>query len=225
VAHSGQSINPDRQAEPHPHATVFSPDAKYLFVCDLGTDQVVRYSVDELGHGKSDGATAGEVSAGSGPRHLSFSPDARHAYLVNELSNTVVAYAYDLSSGELSEIQEIGMLPASFDGENTAAEIAIHPSGSFVYASNRGHDTIACYVRDPKTGKLTATGHVDTTGSGPRHFGVDPTGLWMLVANQNTDHVVSMKIAPESGVPKWTGKSLGFPAVSCALFWPGERQP
>ncbi|MFP4377309.1 MAG: lactonase family protein [Spirochaetales bacterium] len=225
VTHSGQSVNPDRQAEPHPHATVFSPDASYLFVCDLGIDQVVRYSVSSLLRGEGEGVVAAEVSAGSGPRHLSFSADARHAYLVNELSNTVVAYAYDPATGDLSELQEIGMLPASFDGENTAAEIAIHPSGRFVYASNRGHDTIACYTRDAESGKLSANGYVDTTGSGPRHFGIDPTGLWMLVANQNTDQVVSMKIDPETGVPKWTGKSLGFPAASCALFWPTERQP
>jgi 6-phosphogluconolactonase len=144
---------------------------------------------------------------------------------VNELSNTVIAYAYDSAGGELTELQEIGMLPASFDGENTAAEIAVHPSGAFVYASNRGHDTIACYTRDPASGKLTATGHVDTTGSGPRHFGIDPTGAWMLVANQNTDHVVSMKIDPASGIPKWSGQSLAFPAASCALFWPIDRQP
>ena len=223
--HTGQSVNPDRQAEPHPHATVFSPDSNYLFVCDLGTDSIMRYAIEDLRGGQAGGAVAAQASAGSGPRHLAFAGDGRHAYLVNELSNTVIAYSYHPTRGELGELQEISMLPATFDGENTAAEILVHPSGSFVYASNRGHDTIACYTRDAQSGKLTSTGYVDTTGSGPRHFDIDPSGSWMLVANQNTDHVVSMKIDAESGVPKWSGQSLAFPAASCALFWPTDRQP
>lgn len=222
VRHSGHSINKRRQAEPHPHATTFSPDGAWLFVCDLGIDRIVRYSVDDILAGSGGdlaGEPAAEVRPGSGPRHFEFSPDARFGYLVNELSNTVVAYAYEAASGSLEELQEISMLPDTFDGESTAAEIQVHPSGRFVYASNRGHDTIAVFARNEKSGLLEAAGHFDTTGNGPRHFQIDPTGEWCLVANQQSDHVVSFRIDQETGQGTWTGKSVQVTAPSCAEFW------
>ena len=219
VRHSGSSVNKARQAEPHPHATTFSPDGDYVFVCDLGTDEVVRYAVGDVAGGAPKGTPAAKARPGSGPRHFEFSDDGKFAYLVTEMGNTVVTYAYDASDGSLEELQEISTLPDTFDGESAAAEVQLHPNGRFLYASNRGHDTIAVFARDPDSGLLEAAGHFDTTGSGPRHFQVDPSGQWCLVSNQATDHVVSFRIDESTGMGTWTGKSVQVPTPSCTEFW------
>jgi len=218
VRHSGSSVNPNRQAEPHPHATTFSPDARALFVCDLGTDTITSYKIDDLLAGRTEGQTVADVTPGSGPRHLEFSSDGKFAYLVTELANTVIAYGYDEASGALTQLQEISTLPPGFDGTSTAAEIQLHPSGNFLYASNRGHDSVAVFTRDPATGLLEAGSHFDTTGSGPRHFQIDPSGQWCLVSNQASDHVVSFRIDPTTGRGTWTGKSITVPQPSCTEF-------
>jgi len=218
IRHSGSSVNPNRQAEPHPHATTFSPDARALFVCDLGTDTITSYSIDDLLAGRTEGRTVTDVTPGAGPRHLEFSADAKFAYLVTELANTVIAYAYDEATGTLTKLQEISTLPPGFDGTSTAAEIQLHPSGAFLYASNRGHDSIAVFTRDAATGLLETDSHFDTTGSGPRHFQIDPSGEWCLVSNQASDHVVSFRIDPTTGRGTWTGKSITVPQPSCAEF-------
>ncbi|MFW6290769.1 MAG: lactonase family protein [Spirochaetota bacterium] len=219
VRHTGSSVNPARQAEPHPHATTFSPDGDYIFVCDLGTDEVVRYAVADVAGGSPKGEPAAKTKPGSGPRHFEFSDDGRFAYLVTEMGNTVVVYACDAADGSLEELQEISTLPDTFDGESTAAEVQIHPNGRFLYASNRGHDTIAVFARDPASGLLEAAGHFDTTGSGPRHFQVDPSGQWCLVSNQASDHVVSFRVDEPTGMGTWTGKSVQVPAPACTEFW------
>ena len=219
VRHSGSSVNKARQAEPHPHATTFSPDGDYVFVCDLGTDEVVRYAVGDVAGGAPKGTPAAKARPGSGPRHFEFSDDGKFAYLVTEMGNTVVTYAYDASDGSLEELQEISTLPDTFDGESAAAEVQLHPNGRFLYASNRGHDTIAVFARDPDSGLLEAAGHFDTTGSGPRHFQVDPSGQWCLVSNQATDHVVSFRIDESTGMGTWTGKSVQVPTPSCTEYW------
>jgi 6-phosphogluconolactonase len=224
VRHTGSSVNARRQSEPHPHATTFSPDGAFVFVCDLGTDRVMRYRTEDLvggrlsaGRGPS-ASVAAEATPGAGPRHFEFSPDGRFGYLVTEMGNTVVSYAYDPSSGALDELQEISTLPAGFAGESSAAEIQVHPGGSFVYASNRGHDSIAVFARDRESGLLEATGHFLTTGSNPRHFQVDPSGTWCLVANQSSDNVVSFRIDAKSGMGVPSGKSLRATSPSCAEF-------
>ncbi len=218
VRHSGSSVNPKRQAEPHPHATTFSPDAHTLFVCDLGTDTITSYRIDDLLAGRTEGLTVAAVTPGAGPRHLEFSSDAKFAYLVTELANTVIAYAYDETNGTLTELQEISTLPPGFEGTSTAAEIQLHPSGNFLYASNRGHDSIAVFARNPATGLLEADSHFDTTGSGPRHFQIDRSGEWCLVSNQASDHVVSFRIDPSTGRGTSTGESITAPQPSCTEF-------
>ena len=216
LGHEGSSVNRDRQSEPHPHATTFSPDGAYLYVCDLGTDRIMRYPVDTLGSGS--GTVAAEAAPGSGPRHLAFSPDARYAYLVNELSNTVVAYAYRAEDGSLSLLEELSTLPQGYDQVSYAAEIQVHPSGRFVYASNRGHETIAVFARDEADGTLELDGFFDVAGRGPRHFQVDASGTWCLVANQGSEQVCSFRIEPQTGMGRWTGKSLSATAPACVEF-------
>ncbi len=216
--HEGSSVMESRQGEPHPHATTFSPDRRFLYVCDLGTDKVMRYSTESLAAGRVEGEVAAESKPGSGPRHLDFSPDGRFAYLVTELASTVVAYACTPEDGSLSEIQVVSMLPDGFDGESWAAEVQVHPNGDFVYASNRGHDTIAVFRRDGSNGKLDRTGYFDVIGRTPRHFQIDPSGSWCLVANQQSDQVASFRIDPKSGNGTWSGKSVQAQAPSCAVF-------
>ena len=160
IRHTGSSVHPTRQRKAHPHATVFSPDNQFLFVCDLGIDRIVRYRLHY------DDATpcerAGEIVTppGSGPRHMLFSSDRKFVYLVNELASTVVAYRYSAADGDLEQLAELSALPAEFTGTNTCAEIQMHPSGQFVYASNRGHDSIAVFRRDPETGTLEVPHHL-----------------------------------------------------------------
>jgi 6-phosphogluconolactonase len=224
VRHHGKSVNPNRQAEPHPHATTFSPDRAWLFVCDLGTDRIMRYKTDALLAGSAEepaapeGEAAAVIAPGSGPRHITFSADARFVYLVNELSNTVTVFSYEAQTGGLEAVQELSSLPSTFDGQSTGAEIQIHPNGRFLYASNRGHDSIAVFARDTASGELEFQTTVDVTGEHPRHFQIDASGEWCLVANQFTDHVVSFHVDPGSGQLSWTGKSIQVPAPSCCEF-------
>ncbi|MFP4113923.1 MAG: lactonase family protein [Spirochaetota bacterium] len=220
VKHRGHSVNASRQAEPHPHGVYFSPDGKHLSVCDLGTDKIMRYQIDALlaGVGSEAGEPAASVTPGSGPRHLSYSADGGFAYLVTELANTMVVYRVHPGTGDFEQLQELSTLPELFDGENTAGEVQIHPNGRFVYASNRGHDTIAVFARDEQSGLLEPAGHFDTTGNGPRHFQIDPSGAWCLVSNQFSDHVVSFRIDPKTGMGRWSGKSVHVVEPSCTEF-------
>ena len=226
VRHSGSSVNEGRQGEPHPHATTFSPDGQFLFVCDLGTDELMRYEVARLA-----GSTAGEMSSsqaggvvaatlppGSGPRHIAFSPDNRHLYVVNELSSTVVAYTYDAAVGGVSQIHEVSTLPDGYEGESFCAEIQVHPTGRFVYASNRGHESIVAFARDEESGTLTPADFASTQGEHPRHFQIEPTGRWCLVANTFSNTVASMRVNAESGALEWTGKSIAATGPSCCEF-------
>lgn len=219
VQHSGSSVNPDRQEGPHVHGTTISPDRQNVFVCDLGIDRIMCYGVPQLRAGTDiAGSVAASLRPGAGPRHLTFSHDGKFAYVVTELANTVVAYAYDASRAELTPLQEISVLPENYDGENTAAELQIHPSDGFLYVSNRGHDSIAVFRRDRSTGILEAGGHVSSGGSGPRHFQIEGGGRWCLVANQFSDITSSFRIDGQTGMAHATGYTLTSTAPSCVEF-------
>lgn len=229
VRHAGKSVNPKRQAEPHPHATNFSPDGRFLFVCDLGIDRVMRYPVDRLRDGggaalgamEARGVEAAVLPAGAGPRHLTFSSDGAFVYVFTELSNAIVVFAYDAERGALTEVQQLSSLPETFDGESTGAEIQLHPNGRFLYVSNRGHESLARFTRNPETGMIQPDGYVDVTGEHPRHFQIDASGSWCLVANQHTDHVVSFRVDARTGALSWSGCSLKVTAPSCCEFLRG----
>ncbi len=216
--HEGSSIH-ERQDQPHAHSADFSADNRFAFFSDLGLDQVKIYRADPSAATLAPhDPTNVTVEAGSGPRHLALHPGGRSAYGVNELSSTVTVYDYDAEAGELSVAQTVSTLPEGFEGENYTAEIYVHPSGEFVYASNRGHDSIAVFALDPSTGRLTPKEQVSTNGEWPRNFTFSPNGRYLLVANQNSDNVVVFSIDSETGALIPTGIDLSIDAPVCLLF-------
>ncbi len=200
IKHEGYSVNAQRQTAPHVHATVFSKDNKFLFVPDLGIDKVMIYSFAQK-KGKLDPAKIPfhMTEAGTGPRHFDFSPNGRFAYLLEELSGSISAYHYN--KGELHLLQNISALPPEYSGPAGSADIHVSPDGKFLYASNRGEsNTIAIFGIDSNTGMLTLTDHHSTLGKTPRNFNFDPTGNFLLVANQNSDEIVIFKRDKETGL-------------------------
>ena len=159
-----------------------------------------------------------EVKPGGGPRHFAFRPDARFAYTNNEMTSTVTAFAYDPVAGSLEEIETVGTLPADYSGGNSTAEVLVHPSGRFLYVSNRGHDSIAVFSIDPETGKLSAAGHFSSGGQTPRNFAIDPTGQFLLAANQKTHNVTVFRIDLRTGGLTPTGSEVTVPNAVCVRF-------
>jgi 6-phosphogluconolactonase len=213
--HRGSSINRARQTSPHPHSCNFDPSGRFLFVPDLGMDKIFVYGVDD---GKLTASEPVTVAAGSGPRHMAFAPSGKFAYLINEMASTVIAYSYD--RGALKEVQTISTLPPGFNKPNTAAEIAVHPNGRFLYASNRGDDSIAIFAIDQVSGTLSLIGFQPTLGKGPRQFAIDPTGNFLIVANQSSDSVVLFRVDPDTGRLTTTGTAFTVSSPVCVAFLP-----
>ena len=223
VQHAGSSVNPDRQQGPHAHSFNPDPSNRFALACDLGLDQVLVYRFDpEKGTLAPNDPPFGKVAPGGGPRHLAFHPNGKLAYVVNEMGNTVTTFAWDGDRGTLTEIQTVGTLPADFTGSNTTAEVTVHPSGKFVYASNRGHDSIAVFNVNDATGQLTPRGQTSTQGKTPRHFTIDPTGQFLVAANQASDTLVVFRIDPSSGALSPTGSAVNVPTPTCVKFMPAE---
>ena len=224
IQHEGSSVNPRRQQGPHAHSINQDAAGRFAFVADLGLDKILVYRLDATkGRLTPNDPPSTEVAPGSGPRHFAFHPGGRHAYVINELASTITALAYDAERGRLTPLQTVSTLPKGFDGTSTTAEVQVHPSGKYVYGSNRGHDTIACFAVDSATGKLTPIGHVSTQGKTPRNFGIDPTGRYLLAANQATDNVVVFRIDPATGKLHATGHSIAVPMPVCVkVLSPGR---
>lgn len=219
--HRGQSLNPARQKGPHAHAVTLDPAERFLFVCDLGIDKVMVYRFDaEKGTLSPNDPAFAPLKPGAGPRHMVFRPDGRFAYVVNELDSTVTAFAYDGSVGRLQEVQNVSTLPAGFSGRSTTAEIIVHPNGRLLYASNRGHDSLAGFTIDPESGRLTATGHHPTGGKTPRHFGLDPTGTLLAIGNQDSDTIVLARIDQATGALTSSPQVASAPSPVCQVFLP-----
>ncbi len=221
IQHQGSSVNPQRQAGPHAHFITPDPANRFALTCDLGLDQVLVYRFDPA----KSALTANDppfaaVKAGSGPRHLAFHPSGRFVFLINEMGSTLTTFAYDAKQGTLKELQSLSTLPEKFDGNSTCAEVQVHPSGKFVYGSNRGHDSIAVFGFDSASGKLTCVEHQSTQGKTPRHFAIDPTGQWLLAENQASDSVVVFRVDSTTGRLSPTGQTVSVGAPVCALFVP-----
>jgi 6-phosphogluconolactonase len=220
VQHKGSSVNPKRQEGPHAHAAVFSPDNRFTIVADLGLDQLLVYRFDAaLGTLGSDPQIVRAVP-GAGPRHLAFDGAGRHLYVINEMESTVVTYAYDAENGRLSELQIVSALPKGFARTSEAAEIEMHASGTFLFASNRGDDSIAVFAVNAKDGTLTPVEIDSTGGKTPRNFALDPTGAWLLAANQDSDDIVVFRVDPGSGHLTQDGPVLRVSSPVCVRFVP-----
>ena len=219
IQFEGSGPNQRRQKGPHAHAVVLSPDNRFLFVPDLGADRVRILRFDSSNGSLTPNTPADvAVKPGAGPRHFTFSPNGHFAYLICEMGSLVVAFRYDSSAGSLTEIQTASTLPDGFTGENNSAEIEVDPSGRFLYASNRGHDSIAVFSIDDKTGKLERTQIESTQGRTPRNFAIDPTGRHLLAADQDSNRIVVFDRDSHTGKLTATGKTVDVPSPVCLLF-------
>ncbi len=211
IQHTGSSINPDRQEAPHPHSILASPDNQFVLVADLGLDQIKVYSFDE-----SDGTLEArptldtEVPGGAGPRHLAFHPSGKYVYLTLEMSSQVAAYQYQ--DGKLTLIDIYSTLPPRFSGSSSNAEIRITSNGRFLYASNRGHDSIAAFKIDVASGELSFLQTISTQGKTPRNFGIVPGDAFLVAGNQDSHTMLSYHIDPEKGTLRPTGKRIASPS-------------
>jgi 6-phosphogluconolactonase len=190
-------------------------------------DKIMIYRLDvEKGTIVANSPAFAKVKPGAGPRHFAFHPNGKYAYVINELDCTVTAFAYEPASGALTEIQNITTLPTGFDGSNGCAEVRVHPSGKFLYGSNRGHDSIAVYRIDPAKGMLTFVEHETADIRTPRNFNIDPTGTFCLVANQGSDSVVVFRIDGQTGALEPTGQRITVGKPVCIRFLrPGRDVP
>lgn len=223
VQHKGCSnVNPERQEGPHAHSITISPDNSFAIAADLGKDMVISYKMD-IENGKLLPRENGQVKVapGGGPRHMDFHPNSRYAFLVNELGNTIEAYRYNVETGALKLINAVSTLPAEFEGENIAADIHVHPNGKFLYASNRGHDSIIICSIDEDSGALEVLGYQSTMGKHPRNFSIDPTGTYLLVANRDTNDIVTFAIDRKTGLLSPNGQVIKVPRPVCISFMPG----
>jgi 6-phosphogluconolactonase len=221
VQHTGASVNPRRQKEPHAHSINVSADDRFAFVADLGIDKIMIYKLDvEAGTIVASDPPFTELKPGAGPRHFAFAPDGKHAYVINELHSTMTAFTYDAKAGTLTEIQTVPTLPSDFDGSSSCAEVRVHPTGRFLYGSNRGHDSITVYRIDRDTGTLTFVEHETAGIKTPRNFNIDPTGAFCLVANQGSDSVVVFRIDPQTGALTPTGQKISVGRPVCIRFLP-----
>jgi 6-phosphogluconolactonase len=219
VQHEGSSVNPNRQKGPHAHSINVSADDRFAFVADLGIDKVMIYRLDvEKGTIIANDPAFARLKPGAGPRHFAFHPNGKYAYVINELNCTMTAFAYKSGSGTLNEIQTVSTLPKDFDGSNSCAEVRVHPSGRFLYGSNRGHDSIAVYRIDQAAGTLTFVEHETADIKTPRNFNIDPTGKFCLVANQGGNSVVVFRINRRSGALEPTGHKITIGRPVCVRF-------
>jgi 6-phosphogluconolactonase len=219
--HSGSGANPERQAGPHAHQIIVSSDNRFALVADLGLDEVLVYKFDaKKGTLSPNNPQFAKTEPGAGPRHVAFHPNGRIVYVLNELTSTVDTFSYDPRSGKMQELQSLSTLPKDFTGKNTDGEIVVDANGKFVYGSSRGHDSIAVFAVNPKTGTLSKEQDISSGGKVPRNFAIDPTGKWLFAANQNSNNIVPFQIDPNTGQLSPIQHVLDTTAPVCVVFVP-----
>lgn len=218
IQHTGSSANALRQDAPHAHSINLDASNRRAYVADLGLDKILVYDFDDrTGTLKLNASLTANQRPGAGPRHMAFDRKSHFAYVINELDSTITTFAHDNSKGSLQALQTISTLPFTWTNQNATAEIEVHPSGKYVYGSNRGHDSIAIYSVDGK-GMLKAVDFPFVMGRSPRNFTIDPPGQFLLVANQNTDNIIVFRIDEATGNLTDTGYKVGIGAPVCLKF-------
>lgn len=218
IANTGSGPNVNRQQGPHAHGVYFDQTGQHLFVPDLGLDRIFVYPFDAKTSKLGAPLLPLVTAPGAGPRHMAFSPDDRFNYVINELNNTVTVTDYLAKSAEFKVIGVEATLPKDFLKSNTAAEIEVHSNGKFLYASNRGKNCITVYQRNEKTGALMALQHAAVGGKSPRHFKIDPSGKWLICANQDSDDLSVLALDPETGLLGAPEITVSAPSPTCVLF-------
>ncbi|MPR35859.1 lactonase family protein [Salmonirosea aquatica] len=215
---TGSGPDKSRQEKPHAHCAMPSPNGKYVYISDLGTDRLMNYVVDAKSGKVSPNPAQNYFSTqpGAGPRHLTFHPSGRYLYLLNEMKATLTVCAVD-ANGVVKEIETVNTVPADFSGKNTAAAVHVHPNGKFVYASNRGYNAIHAYEIQ-KDGSLKSAGEAREGISTPRDFNFDPSGRYMVVGNQTTNDLVVYKVDPKTGGMTFLSKSISLKDPICFVF-------
>jgi len=213
---AGKSLNP-RQNRPCVHQVTPDPAGRRVFVCDFSSDEIVGYEFDGAS-GRAVRVCSACVPRGSGPRHLTFHSNGKFAYAINEMRGTVSGFHYDSESGQLQPLQTTSALPALAPTENLAADIHVHPAGTFLYGSNRGHDNLAIFAIDQGTGRLMLVGHEPARGKCPRHFAIDSSGQFLYAANQETGNVGAFRIDPVSGHLEFVKNVAEVPEPACIVL-------
>jgi 6-phosphogluconolactonase len=225
VQHSGSSIDKERQQGPHAHWIGTSPDNRSALAADLGLDEILVYHFNyDKGALTPNNPPYAKVNPGAGPRHLAFHPNGKFAYVLSEMESSVAVFSYNAGKGSLLPLQTVStlsILRKDYSGPKEAAEIVVHPNGKFLYASNRaGIDTISAFSIDPAKGTLKLKDEYPTMGKTPRNFAVDPTGKFLLAANQESNNIVIFRIDSITGALTPTGEIAEVPAPVCITFVP-----
>ncbi|MDA1272565.1 MAG: lactonase family protein, partial [Verrucomicrobia bacterium] len=219
IQHEGSSIDSRRQGGPHAHGIYLDAANRFVFVPDLGLDKVLVYRFDsEKGSLIPNDPPFASVKPGAGPRHFAFHPDGRHAYVINEMQCSITAFSYDQENGVLKESQTLSTLPGKLENGFSTAEIEVHPTGKYLYGSNRGHHSIVVCSINSDTGRLKVVEHESTLGKTPRSFGIDPTGKFLLAANQDSDSIAVFRIDLKTGKLEPTGQTVEVPKPVCVKF-------
>ena len=219
IQNYGSSVNPERQTSPHAHFIQVSNDNRFVMVADLGIDKILIFQFDSVtGSLKPNEPAYIDLSPGSGPRHFAFTPSGKILYVLNELTSTVTIFDFDPATASSQSKQTISTLPENFEGTNTAAEILVDSRGKFLYASNRGDNSIVQFSIDPVSGMLTPIAWTSSGGKAPRNFEIDPTGKWLFSANQNSDNILLFKIDQENGELINTNQTINIKSPVCIKF-------
>jgi 6-phosphogluconolactonase len=220
IQHKGSSVNPRRQREPHAHSINMSPDNRFAIVADLGLDKLLVYRFDAAkGTLEPNDPPFVSLKPGSGPRHFAFHPNGRFAYAIDELASTVTVFDWNAAKGSFTEKQTVSTLPKGFSGENSTAEVVVHPNGKFLFGSNRGNDSVAIFSI-AGDGTLTPVDVTPVHVKTPRNFALDPSGEFLFAEGQDSGGIVVFRLDPKTGKLTPSGTSVDLSAPVCIRFVP-----